>query len=186
MLKKFSILSLILIDFPLLANESKGLPQLDFSTYPSLIFWSLISLVFMYLIMSFVITPRISSILNNREQHIQNDLIKAKSLKTESDQILEELNKQLEKTKIESRSLIEKSIHESQKNLEKLKSDTTNNINKNLEQSLSKIDNAKTEVTENIKKNILELSELVITKTLGLKLNKPKLVKILKENVNNL
>ena len=58
--------------------------------------------------MSLLVAPKITSTLNNREQHIQNDLIKAKSLKTESDKILEELNAHLEKTKIDSKLLIEK------------------------------------------------------------------------------
>lgn len=174
---------LILISNPLSANTEKGLPQLDFSTYPSLIFWSIISLVLMYLIMSFLITPKISSILNNREQHIQNDLIKAKSVKTESDQILEKLNHQLEKTKIDAKSIIEKSLTESQIFIEKTKVDSNIAISKNLEKSLLKINDIKKEANEQIRKNILELSELVITNTLGLKLNKTKLLNILKENV---
>ena len=95
----FCSIVLIFLSGPLLADTSKGLPQLDFNTYPSLIFWSIISLIFLYLIIALLITPKIASTLNNREQHIQNDLIKAKSLKTESDQIVNELNNQLEKTK---------------------------------------------------------------------------------------
>ena len=62
-------------------SEGKGLPQLDFTTYPSLIFWSILSLLTLYLIMAYVITPKISNVINNREQHLQNDLIKAKALK---------------------------------------------------------------------------------------------------------
>ena len=54
----------------------------------------------LYLIIALLVAPKIASTLNNREQHIQNDLIKAKSLKTESDKILNELNEQLEKTKM--------------------------------------------------------------------------------------
>ena len=183
MSKVYYIIGLSFICEPTWADTGKGLPQLDFSTYPSLIFWSVICLIIMYLIMSFLITPKISSILNNREQHIQNDLIKAKSLKSESDQILDELNIQLEKTKNDSRLLIEKSVHESQISLDKLKAETTKNIHKNLEKSLLKIEDAKTEVTKNITNNILDISELVITKTLRIRPNKSKLVEILNEIV---
>ena len=41
-----------------------GLPQLDFNTYPSLIFWSVVSLILGYLLMKYLVTPNIKSILN--------------------------------------------------------------------------------------------------------------------------
>ena len=174
---------LILLCEPLLADNSKGLPQLDFNTYPSLIFWSIVSLTLLYLIMSLLVAPKITSTLNNREQHIQNDLIKAKSLKTESDKILEELNAHLEKTKIDSKLLIEKTLSETYVLLEQSKTKASKEISVNTENSLLKIEKTKKEVNKDLKKNIYEISELIITKLLGLKLNKSKLSNILKENV---
>ena len=56
------------------ANEGKaGLPQLDFNTYPSLVFWSILSLFIGYILMKYLVTPNIKSILNIRETNIQND-----------------------------------------------------------------------------------------------------------------
>ena len=98
----FKYLNLVLSTFLFVSpaySEAKGLPQLDFTTYPSLIFWSMISLLCLYFLMSYVITPKISNVINNREQHLQNDLIKAKALKKESDDTLEKVNAQLEQTK---------------------------------------------------------------------------------------
>ena len=34
-------------------SAGKGLPQLDFTTYPSLIFWSILSLLILYFVMSY-------------------------------------------------------------------------------------------------------------------------------------
>ena len=69
-------------------NDAKaGLPQLDLSTYPSLIFWAIISLVLGYILMRYIVTPNIKSILNLRETNIQNDLVKAKSSNQESEKI---------------------------------------------------------------------------------------------------
>ena len=67
------------------AGNDSGLPQLKFETYPSLIFWSILSLIILYILMSNIVTPKISFIINNREQNIQNNLLKAKLLKEESD-----------------------------------------------------------------------------------------------------
>ena len=75
----FLILNLLMIKTSL-ANQA-GLPQLNFETYPSLIFWSVLSLITLYLLMSRLVTPKVSEVLNFREQNIQNNLLKAKSLK---------------------------------------------------------------------------------------------------------
>ena len=71
-----SILVLLILMSPsfAIADEDKsGLPQLDFNTYPSLIFWSIVSLILGYLLMRYLVTPNIKSILNNRETNLQND-----------------------------------------------------------------------------------------------------------------
>ena len=71
----------------LLPISKAGLPQLDLNTYPSLIFWSIISLIIGYFLMAFIVTPRIKSILNLRETNIQNDLIKAKASNQEAEKM---------------------------------------------------------------------------------------------------
>ena len=68
----FLILNLLMIKTSL-ANQA-GLPQLNFETYPSLIFWSVLSLITLYLLMSRLVTPKVSEVLNFREQNIQNNL----------------------------------------------------------------------------------------------------------------
>ena len=70
----FLILNLLMIKTSL-ANQA-GLPQLNFETYPSLIFWSVLSLITLYLLMSRLVTPKVSEVLNFREQNIQNNLLK--------------------------------------------------------------------------------------------------------------
>ena len=85
------------------ADDGKaGLPQLDFNTYPSLIFWSVVSLIIGYLLMRYLVTPNIKSILNSRETNIQNDLVKAKTSSQETEKIKENImNSQ---TELKSRS----------------------------------------------------------------------------------
>ena len=120
MIKYFNLVLFTFLFVSPAYSESKGLPQLDFTTYPSLIFWSILSLVSLYFVMSYVITPKISDVINDREQHLQNDLIKAKALKKESDDTLEKVNAQLDQTKADAKSIVEKAISESQINSEKI------------------------------------------------------------------
>ena len=164
-------------------SESKGLPQLDFTTYPSLIFWSIISLISLYIVMSYVITPKISSVINDREQHLQNDLIKAKALKKESDDTLEKVNAQLDQTKIDAKSIIEKAISNSQISSEKIAKDLDFKLNEKIEKSLKDIDKDKSIVLKDIFNESFELSDLIISKTSNIKSNKTKLTNILKQEI---
>ncbi len=68
-------------------EEVKGLPQLDFTTYPSQIFWLFILFTIMYLIFSKKNLPEISSTIENRRDQIQDDLDNAQRLKTEAEDV---------------------------------------------------------------------------------------------------
>ena len=59
-------------------GESKGLPQLDISTWPNQLLWLAATFLVSYLLMAKVITPRIGTVLNNRRQTIFDDLKRAK------------------------------------------------------------------------------------------------------------
>ncbi|MBI1301988.1 MAG: hypothetical protein GC137_10105 [Alphaproteobacteria bacterium] len=60
-----------------------GLPQLDFATYPSQIFWLIITFSIVYVIYSQKAVPDLSGIIKNRTERIKNDLDTAEELKDE-------------------------------------------------------------------------------------------------------
>ena len=181
MIKYFNFaLSTILLVSPAY-SAGKGLPQLDFTTYPSLIFWSILSLLSLYFLMSYVITPKISDVINDREQHLQNDLIKAKAIKKESDDTLEKVNTQLDQTKTDAKSIVEKAVSESQINSEKIIKDLNFKLNEKIEKSLKDIDKEKSIILKDIFNEAFELSDLIISKTTNIKSNKSKLTNILKQ-----
>ncbi len=63
-------------------HESKGgLPQLDFTSYPSQIFWCLVTFGLLFLVFSRKMLPDISSTIENRREHVQSDLDTAQDLK---------------------------------------------------------------------------------------------------------
>ena len=164
-------------------SAGKGLPQLDFTTYPSLIFWSIISLLSLYLVMSYLITPKISNVINDREQHLQNDLLKAKAFKNESDDTLKKVNAQLDQTKIDAKSIIEKSISDTQINSEKIVKDLNIKLNEKIEKSLKGVNKEKSIILKDIFNEAFVLSDLIISKTTNIKSNKSKLTNILKQEV---
>lgn len=63
------------------AAASMGMPQLDFSTYPSQIFWLIVALTALYFILSRVALPRISGAIEERHDTIEDDLERAAEYK---------------------------------------------------------------------------------------------------------
>lgn len=64
-------------------EKTKGLPQLDPSSYPTQLFWLFLVFGFLYFFFSRKVLPDISQVLENRHDRIQNDLDTAQRLKEE-------------------------------------------------------------------------------------------------------
>lgn len=58
-----------------------GLPQLDFNTFPSQIFWLVVCLVVLYFLMTKIALPRIATVLEERADAIADDLDAAEEFK---------------------------------------------------------------------------------------------------------
>ncbi len=75
------------------------MPQLEITTYPSQIFWLVVSFLTLYLIMSRIIIPRISSVIKNRESQIKNNIHISEQLYKDT----EIINNEYEETKKKNR-----------------------------------------------------------------------------------
>lgn len=64
-----------------LEHAEAGMPQLDASIYPNLIFWLVVAIVALYFILSRVALPRIATVLAERNDAIANDIEQAAMLK---------------------------------------------------------------------------------------------------------
>ena len=62
------------------SDSSGGLPQLDISTWPTQLFWLLITFFIGYIIISTLVVPSISTVLENRSDKILSDVQKAKNV----------------------------------------------------------------------------------------------------------
>lgn len=83
-------------------ESSAGLPQLDFTTYPSQIFWLVIFFIFLYGFFSRKTLPDISGTIESRQEHIRSDLDTADELKTESETVKEAYEAILEQSRAKS------------------------------------------------------------------------------------
>ena len=155
------------------ADEGKaGLPQLDFNTYPSLIFWSVVSLIIGYILMKYLVTPNIKSILNNRETNIQNDLVKAKTSSQETEKIKENIINSQTELKSRSQLIVNQALSETKQNIEKKEKDINQELNEKVVQAEKQIMETKKLVIKEVISNAEELTAKVIQNLTDLKYDK--------------
>ena len=169
---KFILILLLLANpsYAAKAVEGKaGLPQLDFNTYPSLIFWSFVSLILGYLLMRYLVTPNIKSILNNRETNIQNDLVKAKTSSQETEKIRENIINSQTELKSRAQSIINQALSETKQNIEKKEKDIYQKLNEKVIKAEKKIVDTQKSVINEVINNAEELTAKVIQNLTDLK-----------------
>ncbi len=88
-----------------LAEAEVGMPQLDFGNWPNLIFWLIASLVLLYLVLTRVALPRISTVLAERSDAITNDLEQAALFKRRADEAEAAYNAALAAAREESQKI---------------------------------------------------------------------------------
>ena len=163
-LKNILFLSILSTNSGFAYASEKGLPQLNLETYPSLIFWSIISLLIGYILMAFIVTPSIQSIINIRETNIQNDLIKAKNSNEEAQIIKNTLSYKQEEIKLNSQNIINQAISEAKTLLDNSEKKILNKMNVKILEAEQKIHKSKNEVISELLNNAEDITRDIIQK----------------------
>jgi F-type H+-transporting ATPase subunit b len=169
-----------------IASEAKtGLPQLDLNTYPSLMFWSIISLIIGFALMKYLVTPNIKSILNSRETSIQNDLVKAKTSNQESEKIKQSIIKSQEDIKSKSQKIISEAILESKQSIEKKEKEISAKLELKVSEAEKKIIDTQNTVINDVINVAEEITADVVRKFTDIKYDKSNVKKAIKLASNN-
>lgn len=169
-----------------IASEAKtGLPQLDLNTYPSLMFWSIISLIIGFVLMKYLVTPNIKSILNSRETSIQNDLVKAKTSNQESEKIKQSIIKSQEDIKSKSQKIISDAILESKQSIEKKEKEISTKLELKVSEAEKKIIDTQNTVINDVINVAEEITADVVKKFTDIKYDKSNVKKAIKLASNN-
>ena len=184
---KLSLTSIFIINVEtVIASEAKtGLPQLDLNTYPSLMFWSIISLILGFVLMKYLVTPNIKSILNSRETSIQNDLVKAKTSNQESEKIRQSIIKSQEDIKSKSQKIISDAILESKQSIEKKEKEISAKLELKVSEAEKKIIDTQNTVINDVINVAEEITADVVRKFTDIKYDKSNVKKAIKLASNN-
>ena len=84
------------------------MPQFDPSSFPSQLFWLIVSFVTLYWVVSRFAIPRIGDILEQRERVVQDDLDRAETLKADAEKALADYEAAMADAREQARALMSK------------------------------------------------------------------------------
>lgn len=137
------------------------MPQLDFTTYSSQIFWFFICFSALFIVASKIILPRINDIIKNRQDIINADVESSQKLQAQLDEITnqtEEVRKKANSTyKIKIEEVNKEAASNRQKLIEKVKTDiekTTKESRAKLQDFIKETDSKAQQSTQDLIKQI--------------------------------
>ena len=157
------------------------MPQLDPEFFVSQLFWLVVTFSFLFFFLWKVSLPRISSVLEKRENKINNDIKTAKQLQIEAEKIQDQIEQKLHDSKEQNISLIKNSTVDLQNKASEKLSKLDNELNKKIEKSAKVIENNKKESLKQIHEQIHEITKLTLSKLSSVQINDQEI----KESVAN-
>ena len=157
------------------------MPQLDPEFFVSQLFWLVVTFSFLFLFLWRVSLPRIGSVLEKRENKINNDIKMAKQLQIEAEKIQDQIEQKLHDSKEQNISLIKNSTVNLQNKASEELSKLDNELNKKIEKSAKVIENNKKESLKQIHEQIHEITKLTLSKLSSVQINDQEI----KESVAN-
>tara|TARA_Y100000741_G_scaffold340593_1_gene302278 strand:+ start:167 stop:661 length:495 start_codon:yes stop_codon:yes gene_type:complete len=145
------------------------MPQLNPEFFISQLFWLVVTFSFLLIFLWRISLPRISSVLEKRENKISNDLDEAKHLQIEAENIQNDLEVKLLKSRESASALVKKSIEDMQNNANIEISKLDKELDKKISDSANIINNNKEESFKNIDQRILEITKMIISKLSSIK-----------------
>ena len=157
------------------------MPQLDFTTFIPQLFWLFLWLSFLYIVLSKIALPRISDVIEERNDTITDDLDEAKALSLEAEKVVDDLKSKLEDARSSSQK---KLMDERQKSLDIVSSERKKfeeNITKEISSSDEKIDKGKVEALKEASDLAIDIAEEIINNLYVKKVDKKDLNKFSKD-----
>ena len=143
------------------------MPQLEPWSYASQIFWLILTFVTLYIVLSKVVVPRITSVLEARQEKIEDDLGRAERLRVEAEQVLAEYNKALEGARSDAQGLLRQSAEEMAAHAANRNEAIGAELATRNREAEARIADARREALDNIKPAAAEVATAALTKLVG-------------------
>ena len=163
------------------AAESGGMPQLNPEFWISQIFWLTLTFGILYLILSKFILPKISANLEIRKSQILENVEAAEKYREESEQKIEDYNKIIQNSKIESKNYFNQAREKILKDVGQKKEKLDNVLSEEIKKVEIEIQNLRNKAPDKINKIAIETSNDLIQHLIGTEVNNSSISAIVED-----
>jgi F-type H+-transporting ATPase subunit b len=161
------------------ASQGGGLPQMDIGSYPSQIFWLIITFGVLYIFMWKIAIPQLRTTVEERKDKVSMDLHDAEQLKTEAKSILEEYETKITNSNLEASLIYTNTKSDIDKKIDLSKKETEEKIKKLIEESQLALEKKEIEVIDEIKAKTIETTQSIVEKFINEKVSEDEVRKYL-------
>ena len=145
-------------------QQSAGLPQMDISTFPSQIFWLVVTFSILYMFMWKFVIPKLRITIEERRDKISNDINEAEKLKSEAEEILNKYESKISSSNQDAQKIITEARDHSDEYIDKVKKENEAKITVMIEESKMRIAEQEKKSRSEIKKATLETIKSISAK----------------------
>ena len=136
------------------------MPQLEqIHTYLSQVFWLVVTFGCLYLILWKTALPRISAILQEREERIDEDLRKAEQFKKEADDAVTGYEKSIAEARLKAQSIIRTANEQLAVDVASRQGELTEKIKVELSEAETRIEKARDQALDSIQSVAVEIAQ---------------------------
>ena len=151
--------------------ESRGMPQLNPEFWVSQIFWLTITFGILYIVLSKLILPKISSNLELRKSQIQENIEAAEKQRESSDAKLKEYDNIILKSKLKAKNIFRDAREKVIKDNNSKKETLDKQIDEEIKKAEQEIVVLRKNAPEKISKIAIETSAQLVKKLIGAEIN---------------
>ena len=153
------------------AAETGGMPQLNPEFWISQIFWLTLTFGILYVVLSKLILPKISSNLELRKSQIQENIEAAEKQKVSSESKFKEYENIVLKSKLEAQNVFKTAREKIIKDINTKKESLDKQIEEEIKKAEKEIDILKKDAPEKINRIAIETSSELVKKLIGAEVN---------------
>lgn len=146
------------------AHGGGGMPQLEFDTWASQIFWTAIALLVLYQILSKKIMPRIAGAIEDRQHAIADDLDAATALKAKAEDAQRAYEQALSDAKAKAHEIADKTRADIQAQVDEANAKAEAEIAARTAEGEERINAIRAEAAQNAKQIAVETARAIVEK----------------------
>ena len=138
-------------------SAAEGMPQFNVQSFPSQIFWLVITFSILYIMVTWVLLPRIRENIRLRKNKVSNNLERSEAIKNDIEKMANEYELKIQEAKDNVSSMIKKSVLESADEF----NNQVNTVKKQIEIKQKEVEANLTKYKNEIEGNIIDASASV-------------------------